>query len=107
MTLREELAQRMAEIEHQIRKDREPEFLGPGVPGRAFLILNQDIRQALADECIRQMEWARRECDRVAACHWGGPEHPECGDPNACCGEAIRENMAKDPLTLAPDGWKP
>jgi hypothetical protein len=40
-----------------------------------------------ADEVIRQMEWARREC----------PD--ECGH----CGRG----EGPSPLTLAPDDWKP
>lgn len=77
--LREQLAQRLAAVvptsnygaELDLRKVQE-KFYG-----------------ALADECLRQMEWARHECST-------GP-----GDS-----EGVELDFDQ-PLTLAPEDWKP
>ncbi|HLE28139.1 MAG TPA: hypothetical protein VI793_08485 [Anaerolineales bacterium] len=49
---------------------------------------------ALADECIRQMEWARRECTGE---HWEGDGRD---------GTRHLVDRSEEPLILAPEGWK-
>jgi hypothetical protein len=53
----------------------------------------------LANEVIRQMEWARKTYLDIAG------DGPEPGGHN--CDEACYTRMNKLPLTLAPEDWKP
>ena len=55
-------------------------------PNCAYPLDNEDWL-AVADECIRQMEWARKEHGLDAAVWWKSPQ--------------MRS------LTLAPDDWSP
>lgn len=50
---------------------------------------DQNSYRVQADECIRLMEWARRECTDI---DW--IDYEEC------------EVDTNDPLTLPPDDWK-
>lgn len=43
-------------------------------------------------------ERMRERCYETAKAHWGGVDCPECGDPNACCGEAIAEHIRALPV---------
>jgi len=73
--LREELARRLSTIWQKEMQD-EPDA---------------DVHwNAIADECIRQMEWARRECVIPFQ-----PDYDEC------------EIDYSAPLTFAPADWKP
>jgi hypothetical protein len=61
--------------------------------GRTRLgFISYDAEQSflrMADECIRQMEWVRKDCI-------------------ACCTQADYEDYIKTfALTLAPSDWKP
>jgi hypothetical protein len=47
---------------------------------------------AVADECIRQMEWARHECPF----EWAGTPDP-----------ITKAGSADAILSIAPDGWTP
>lgn len=91
MTLREELGERLYRVgnmmdEPLIDKDsKPPEWAVCGS-------MTRECWRSLADECIRQMEFARHECPF----EWAGTPNPEtfAGSP-----EAI--------LRLAPEDWKP
>lgn len=50
---------------------------------------------AMANECLRQMEWARRYC----ITEYTLVEHSASG--------AIRITKIDQPLTVAPDEWRP
>lgn len=80
MTLREELAARLARIMNR--------YFGHEGAYPGF-----DL--ALADECIRQMEWARNECTGE---HWEGDGRD---------GTRHLVDRSELPLTLAPEDWKP
>jgi len=94
MDLREQIIRRLWEVELRVSQ----EYLakhgavpdGERVPARAFLGHQQAVSAARADECIRQMEWAKSY-----ACSY-------LSEPGR---DVPRE--AAGPLTLAPDDWKP
>lgn len=82
--LREKLAERFADI-----------FLARYGDGSPYATLNTWQREKwleMADECIRQMEWARHECPF----EWAGTPDPvtKAGSPDAI-------------LTPAPPDWRP
>jgi len=84
MSLREELALRLQDV-------------GADVPTNDLggIDLNtKEIALAVADECIRQMEWARRECTGE---HWEGDGRD---------GTRHLVDRSEEPLILAPEGWK-
>ena len=54
---------------------------------------------AVARECLRQMEWARRKCD--------GYETGEVYRDPAMPAVPQRRAVGRVPLTLAPEDWKP
>lgn len=84
--LREELAQRLWRIELGPDPDGEPPWYGATGPARKAM-------RRLADEVIRQMEWARSRCISVVA-------------PISAVAE--QELIESDSfLTLAPPDWKP
>jgi hypothetical protein len=90
MSLRDELVERLSAIQvsEGARIAAEFESSGDRPNARAFMGINA----LLADECLRQMEWAQtlvERCDHDCA---------GCNSPNHHDGE---------PLTLAPEGWKP
>lgn len=74
MTLREQLAKRLGEI-----------------------MKSYGYENALADEVIRQMEWARKRCGPRHA----PPVYTEYGS------RPIHVEGGFDALTLAPEDWKP
>lgn len=88
--LREQLAKRMWEIDPR-RWPGKPDLIISG-------FANTDLRGAgglsygnIADECIRQMEWARRNC------LYGPSEIP---GGSAIC-------LTFNPISIAPEDWKP
>lgn len=93
--LREQLANRL----------RATLGLGPSKSSHSAVVIGSEAEMfdRLADEVIRQMEWARHECDRIAENHWDG----ECPDGQACCVEHVRQVTASTPLTAAPPNWQP
>jgi hypothetical protein len=75
VSLREQVARRL----HTVRES------GPFGHGESWEVLTgigQDAFRTLADEVIRLMEWARRNC-------------------------VPQERLISGPLTLPPDDWKP
>jgi hypothetical protein len=111
MSLREDLARRLVQVvllsnggvegpEPTIAKPGEIAFSRVHDPDTFPLMSSFDFLP-LADEVLRQMEWARRHNVTVMAEHpeWlketRGPNHP-C----PMCG-----STPTGPLTLAPDGW--
>ena len=106
MSLREELARRIARIEVSSL----PEVIRASLygasdeyPPAAFL---GSVHRAVADECIRQMEWACRE-GRERMC-----DAQDYGDPDECSCD-VREygshalNCPRRQPSLAPKDWKP
>ncbi len=87
--LREQLAARLAEVIRPIE----------GIVG--FSDYEETCDLARADECIRQMEWARREATK--SCEYIGEG---CGSDGGDC----ECQCLADPfsiLTAAPDNWSP
>jgi hypothetical protein len=85
MTLREELARRVWDV---------AEAADPH-PNAGCLEWSDEVGNALADEVIRQMEWARRGRFRTAG---------SCDGGTVCRGS---EMDWIDPVNLAPPDWKP
>ena len=103
MSLRDEIAARLAEIIAS-------RFLRAGLEENAQDV-RKDAARLMADECIRQMEWARR----IVLDEWADDEgypHTGSGDINSAhTPEVIAEAYADwdkhHPLMLAPEDWKP
>ena len=90
MSLREDLAKRLAKVLNGaiVRAETTPE----GFPG-----MTRADMGPVADECIRQMEWARQRCGRESA----PPTYTEYGS------RPIHGMGALKTLTLAPPDWNP
>jgi len=99
--LREKLAKRLGEVVY------ESFMSGAGVRERMTAREAAKAHDlALADECIRQMEWARRSVSI------SGPMTIESSELRL--GEIVPTTKIVSParirlgdLTIAPDGWKP
>lgn len=90
LSLREEMARRLIEVGNsaydQIKNE---DRIQAGAAFRLYYGI-------LADEVIRQMEWARRECGEYFRIPSGVTPEP---------GKLIP--LEEVPLTLAPEDWKP
>lgn len=96
-SLRDQLADHFVHklADHFVRKvGGAPDHLGYG----DFLIL--------ADECIRQMEWARRECSKQITEALPTTTHEVPYPPGMVEIRGMRIH-GLEPLTLAPEDWKP
>lgn len=83
--LREQLANRLFDVV-QVARHRQLD------PGTLYSKAQFTEYKDLADECIRQMEWAR---GLVPRCEFDCKGCPKC------------ESFGYQPLTLAPEDWKP
>lgn len=90
--LREQLANRLANVGGGTICVGENDF------GAHAFRENLEKWLALADECIRQMEWARRKCAR--------PRRDDHKDPSMPSAVFHIPGTYVD-LTLAPEDWKP
>lgn len=93
MSLRENVAHRLSEV-----WDLSPIGLGFKESPEGW--------RALADECLRQMEWARRECSGFDAEALPTTQHAVPYPPGMAEIRGVRIHGRK-PLTLATPEWKP
>jgi hypothetical protein len=63
----------------------------------------EDSFGRMADEVIRQMEWARRECHHPNVIKYEGPKYLSTGEWSEARGVTIDGLV---PLTLAPEDWR-
>lgn len=101
MTMREQLVKRVADL--CLQADKEGPNTGPLEDYR------KHFHGLMADECIRQMEWARQPEPMVA-----GLIGCKCGQMHVAGhpvfwseGHQETEVGERMPLTLAPEDWKP
>lgn len=110
-TLRELLARRLRDVQAKA-SPAGPDEDGFPTSWAAFEDIPADsecgkILRAQADECIRQMEWARKEAKseshRLITQQRDG-EHMFVNIENVL---HCHDRLWECPLTLAPEGWKP
>ena len=97
MSLREELARKLFDLYWSQRgyKFRELGAMSPEDP---------IVWASMADECIRQMEWARRKCSQLNVVEYFGPRRLDDGTWSDARGVHVEGFV---PLSLAPEEWKP
>lgn len=100
MTLREQIMERLFSVASVCRRGPvEPALHDPLWTG------NREVYGALADECIRQMQWARLGggTEPYGPC-LASHEHNHTGCQWDSCPPMSQPPYA---LTAAPEGWKP
>jgi hypothetical protein len=71
-----------------------------------YLRSDTDVFGVIADEVIRQMEWARRRCSGVLSEPLPTTHHVTPFPPGSADIRGVRI-LGSKPLTLAPMDWKP